>query len=102
MGSCFGTFNKLPTKKMAQITVDFIRANFKNPAVGGNVHRKNGQNWNTNDIRSGVSNKVPTKPNEQVDHRIECQTLADAMNHVGITDNSVEAFAIKKLLNNVI
>ena len=87
---------------MAQITVDFIQKNFQNPNVGGNVHRKNGQEWNTNDIRSGVSNKVPTKANEQVDHRIECQTLAEAMNHVGIADNSVEAFAIKKLLNNVI
>ena len=87
---------------MAQITVDFIKANFNNPAVGGNVHRKNGKEWNTNDIRSGVSNKVPTKANEDVDHRIECQTLAAAMNEVGIADNSEEAFAIKKLLNNVV
>ena len=82
------------------VNVQFIQKHYQDPKKGGNVHKANGQSWKSNDIRTSVSTKVPTKSTEQVDHRFECQTIANAMEELNIQENTEEAFAIKKILNH--
>ena len=76
---------------------------FKNSSVGGNVQKKkNGIFWTADDIRTGVSNKIEGKtPGENVDHVLELQTIAKAMNKCNILPGSKEAYAVKLLANRI-
>ena len=52
------------------------------------------------DVRTGVSTKIPTKPGQQVDHRLELQTLADSMSALKIRKNSATYKDLKKIAND--
>ena len=52
------------------------------------------------DVRRGVSTKIPTKSGQQVDHRLELQTLADSMSALNIRKNSATYKDLKEIAND--
>eukprot|EP00947_MAST-08B_sp_MAST-8B-sp1_P003534 g3534.t1 len=60
-------------------------------------------NWTAQELRRGVSKKKTTpakKPGQEIDHMLELQTVAKAMNKIGVTPE--EAEDIKMVVNDVL
>lgn len=54
--------------------------------------------WTTPEMRGNVSKKLPTTRDQDVDHRLEIQTVIDAMNRVGASKDT--AAHLKKIIND--